>query len=396
MVRVCQCKCGKHARNYYTRADYYLDRQELAGRWGGSAIGKLGLREGDEVARQPFDLLCENRHPLTGERLTVRMKDNRTPGYDINFHVSKSVSILYALTQDSDILAAFRWAVDQTMHAMEARMRTRVRIGGQCSDRLTGNMGWAVFIHLTARPVEGIPDPHLHAHCFCFNAVFDPEEQRWKAGQFREIKQQAPRYQALFRQLLAARLGELGYGIAWRGEDFEIAGIDRALIDKFSLRHHLIEAEAQRRGILSDALKDQLGAQTREPKRPDLSMAELRRLWWQRLSDEEREQVARAELRKRRPWPGDERRRHDRDGDDRRHPLNGRADDLHDQLWQRQRLAAHERSRDDHERWRRASGQRTAPAWSRRARPALPLAGRQRLAPPPVPSPQQRSNGYAR
>ena len=76
-------------------------------------------------------------------------------------------------------------------------MKTRVRKGGKCFDRLVGNMAWATFVHLTARPLLGMPDPHLHAHCFCFNAVFDREEQRWKAGQFREIKQQAPRFQAL-------------------------------------------------------------------------------------------------------------------------------------------------------------------------------------------------------
>jgi conjugative relaxase-like TrwC/TraI family protein len=125
MVRVCQCKCGKAARNYYTRGDYYLDRQELAGRWGGSACPLLGLPEGEEVGKQPFDLLTDNRHPITGERLTVRQKDNRTSGYDINFHVSKSVSILYAMTGDDDILAAFRWAVGQTMRSMEARIGYR-------------------------------------------------------------------------------------------------------------------------------------------------------------------------------------------------------------------------------------------------------------------------------
>ena len=173
MVRVCQCKCGKAARNYYTKADYYLDRQELAGRWGGSACRLLGLPENEDVSKKPFDLLTDNRHPITGEKLTVRQKDNRTPGYDINFHVSKSVSILYAMTGDPDILESFRWAVDQTMQSMEAHMKTRVRKGGKCFDRLVGNMAWATFVHLTARPLLGMPDPHLHAHCFCFNAVFD-------------------------------------------------------------------------------------------------------------------------------------------------------------------------------------------------------------------------------
>jgi conjugative relaxase-like TrwC/TraI family protein len=294
MVRVCQCKCGKAARNYFTKADYYLDRQELAGRWGGSACRLLGVPEGEEVSKQPFDLLTDNRHPLTGERLTVRQKDKRTSGYDINFHCSKSVSLLYAMTSDQDILDAFRWAVGQTMRSMEARMRTRVRKGGQCFDRLVGNMAWATFVHLTARPVLGMPDPHLHAHCFCFNAVFDPAEDRWKAGQFREIKQEAPRFQALFRSLLAARLAKGGYQVEWKGDDFEIAGFSPALLKKFSRRTQLIESEAVRRGIFSDKLKDSLGAATREKKQADATMPQLRELWRQRLTDDERQMITAA------------------------------------------------------------------------------------------------------
>lgn len=284
----------KAARNYYTKADYYLDRQELAGRWGGTACRRLGLPEGAEVSKQPFDLLTDNRHPLTGERLTVRNKDKRTPGYDINFHCSKSVSILYAMTADPDILEAFRWAVGQTMRSMEAHMKTRVRKDGQCFDRLVGNMAWATFIHLTARPVLGMPDPHLHAHCFCFNAVFDPKEDRWKAGQFREIKQEAPRFQALFRSLLASRLSRIGYAVEWKGDDFEIAGFSPSLLKKFSRRTSLIESEAARLGIFSDKLKDSLGAMTREKKQNDATMPQLREHWRGRMTDDERHMIAAA------------------------------------------------------------------------------------------------------
>lgn len=295
MIRVCQCKGGKAARNYYTRADYYLDRQELAGVWGGEAFcHRLGLTEGGQVEQRPFALLVENRHPLTGEKLTVRQKAERTSGYDINLHCSKSVSLLYAMTGDTAILEAFRWAVGQTMRSMEARMKTRVRKGGQCFDRLVSNMGWASFIHLTARPVEGVPDPHLHAHCFCFNAVFDPVENRFKAGQFREIKQEAPRFQALFRSMLARRLTECGYSVAWNGDDFEIEGFSQPLLRKFSRRTAMIEAEAERRGIISGSLKDSLGARTREKKQKDLTMPELRQLWRRRLTDDERQAIAQA------------------------------------------------------------------------------------------------------
>src|SRR6516225_10768711 len=80
------------------------------------------------------------------------------------------------LAVEQMILEAF----NETMTDVEARMETRVRIGGPDRDRTTGNMVYASFIHTTGRPIEGICDPHWHIHAFTFN----PQEKRWKAGQF--------------------------------------------------------------------------------------------------------------------------------------------------------------------------------------------------------------------
>ena len=71
-------------------------------------------------------------------------------------------------------------------------------------------MVWAEFIHPTSAPVDGIPDPQLHLHAFVFNTTWDGEESRWKAGQFRELKRDAPYFQAAFRVRLANRLQDLG------------------------------------------------------------------------------------------------------------------------------------------------------------------------------------------
>ena len=43
------------------------------------------------------------------------------------------------MSGDQDILGAFRAAVNETMHEIEAEMKTRVRIGRQDRDRTTGN-----------------------------------------------------------------------------------------------------------------------------------------------------------------------------------------------------------------------------------------------------------------
>jgi conjugative relaxase-like TrwC/TraI family protein len=162
MLRIIQSTNAGHAKSYYSTADYYSEGQELTGRWRGDAARMLGLA--GDVKQAEWDALCENRHPGTGEQLTRRQNTDRTVGYDFNFHVPKSVSLLYADTRDERILEAFRDAVDGTMHDMEAEMSARVRKGGKQENRRTGNFAWGEFIHFTSRPVGGVPDPHLHAH----------------------------------------------------------------------------------------------------------------------------------------------------------------------------------------------------------------------------------------
>jgi conjugative relaxase-like TrwC/TraI family protein len=185
MIRITQQDSAKDAKRYYATADYYSEGQELVGLWGGKGALRLGL-EGT-VDKFSFERLCDNLNPRTGEPLTVRTRADRTVGYDFTFSVPKSVSLLYAMSGDQDILGAFRGAVDETMREMEAEMKTRVRRGRKDEDRTTGSMVWAEFIHTTSRPVEGVPDPQLHGHVFVFNTTWDQEEERWKAGQFREL-----------------------------------------------------------------------------------------------------------------------------------------------------------------------------------------------------------------
>jgi len=113
--------------------------------------------------------------------------------------------------KDDRILGAFRDSVDETMQEIEQHARTRVRKHGMDADRTTGNMVWSTFIHETAWPVEGEPDPHLHARAFCFNATWDQKEESWKAINFRDIKRDAPYYEAAFHAWMAARMRGLGY-----------------------------------------------------------------------------------------------------------------------------------------------------------------------------------------
>jgi len=301
MLRVIPNSNVSRAKDYFSKSagEYYLDgQQELRGVWRGEGAKLLGL-SGD-ISRADWNAICDGFSPKTGEKLVQRLKANRTVGYDFNSHVPKSVSLLYGMTDDPRILSAFRESVDDTMRDIESEMQARVRKNGKDEDRRTGNMVWGEFVHLTARPLDdGIPDCHLHAHCFALNLTKDdsPGEGIWKAGQFRELKRDSPYFEAMFHSRLARKLADLGLPIERTRHGWEIGGVSRDLVDKFSRRTTAIEALAKKKGITDPAAKAELGARTRKRKAQDLTMPELRAEWRSRMTPNEWQTLARLKSR---------------------------------------------------------------------------------------------------
>ena len=243
---------AQEAKDYFTRdlakADYYIkDAPEVAGQWHGLGAELLGLN--GKVKQEDFFALCDNLNPETGQQLTARMKADRRVLYDFTFDAPKSVTLAYEIGKDERIRGAFEEAVSETMGSMEGAVMSRVRKGGKDEDRATANLIWASFTHRTTRPVDGIPDPQLHTHAVAFNATYDTVEDTWKAAQFGNLVRDKGYYQAEFHSRLAEKLAGLGYGIARDGNSFRLAGIERAVSEKFSRRTAVIEAEAQRLGI---------------------------------------------------------------------------------------------------------------------------------------------------
>jgi conjugative relaxase-like TrwC/TraI family protein len=280
----------KHERNEYKLGGYYAEEQEIIGQWQGGGAERLELS--GKVDQKSFEALCDNLVPGTQDRLTVRTKDNRRIGYDFNFNCPKSVSVVHALTGNESILGAFRESVAETMRQIESEMMTRVRVANAQEDRKTGNLIWGEFIHFTARPVEGRPDPHLHAHCFAFNATYDAEERRWKAGQFGAVKRDGEYYEAAFHARLARKVTALGYRVDRSAEWWEIQGVSRDLLEKFSQRTEKIEQVAKENEITDVQAKEKLAALTRE-KKVKVSMEDLKREWSARLTQEEKASLLR-------------------------------------------------------------------------------------------------------
>jgi conjugative relaxase-like TrwC/TraI family protein len=295
MMFINHMKSARAAKDYYTQhiapgdGRYYTQENatQMKGAWHGRAADMLGLS--GEVKKEDFFALSDNEHPQTGERLTPRTKEDRRVLTDITFDAPKSVSLAYELGGDDRILDAFRQSVRETMGEIETEAKTRVRKGGKEEDRVTGNMLWAEHVHRTSRPVDGVPDPQLHAHATVFNATFDEVEDRWKAIQLGDVVRDKGYHQAAFHARFAGKLRELGYGIEKDGTSFRLSGLNRDTVEKFSRRTAIIEAEAERLGITDASAKSQLGRKTREKKNaaPE-SMAELRKEWNARLTPEER------------------------------------------------------------------------------------------------------------
>lgn len=236
MLQVTQMASGANATLYYTVPDAKQTMDlEKRGTWGGLVAEQLGLT--GPVSRAAFMALSMNKHPITGERLTLSNKKNRTAGYDIMFSVPKSLSLYLAETGDKRVEAMILEAFKETMTDIEKNMRTRVRKNGVKDERRdTGNIVYAWYTHHLSRPVDSAVDPQHHLHAFVFNVTVDPIENRWKAGSFMKIKSSAPLFQKAFHDRVADKLVAAGFRIRKTEHAFELSNVSRELIERFSKR----------------------------------------------------------------------------------------------------------------------------------------------------------------
>jgi TrwC relaxase len=183
---------------------------------------------------------------------------------------------------------------------MESEMKARAREKGADHDRITGNMVWARFDHLVTRPVNGLPDPHLHAHVYVFNLTRDGE--RWKAGQFGDLKVDGPYWEAVFENRVATELQKAGYGIRRTARAWEVSGISDEVVELFSRRTAEIEEsirkeakklEARALSVMLETgkayaqayehAKSEVGASTRDDKDQGVPYDEALRRWKEQL-----------------------------------------------------------------------------------------------------------------
>lgn len=304
MMRITISRNSAGAVSYYTEAltkeDYFFGEKEVKAVWKGKTASILGLS--GEVTRETFSALVNNRHHKTGKQLTVRNMENRRSGVEFCFNSPKSASIVYAITKDNLIIEAHRNAVAAAMAEIEADMQTQSNEFGHKFYETTGNIVYASFEHFTSRPSkidlenrkEYIPDMHLHSHVFTPSVTWVESKGRYQAIETGTIHKLANYYEALYHSVFSNELEKAGYGINRTKDRWEIAGISREVIEKFSNRTLEIEKEARDKGITNIKEKSKLGARTRIKKSQGVEEKELYALWENRLTPKERKEVRTA------------------------------------------------------------------------------------------------------
>jgi conjugative relaxase-like TrwC/TraI family protein len=296
----------KYFKEHLQLGDYYSQENAVAGEWIGIGAEKLGLV--GRVKEADFLKLCHNQNPQTGKLLTRRMKTtrwdadkmrtvaNRRIFYDFTFSPPKSVSIQALAADDRRLLDAHQRAVQIAVKELELFAGTRIRRKDEWSERLTGNIVCATFQHDTSRAL----DPHLHTHCVMFNATFDAVENRWKALSNYEMLLARKYAENVYYHEYARELRRCSYEIenTHRG-DFEIVGVSRELLSRFSKRHNQIDASLEKllkekpelaNGNLKE-LRSQIAQNERSRKIEGIALPELQRLWDSQLTSDERQSL---------------------------------------------------------------------------------------------------------
>ncbi len=120
------------------------------------------------------------------------------------------------------------------------------------------------------------------------NATWNEKKGRYQAIEVGNIKKNAPYYEALYHNHLAHQLQEAGYEIERTKNSFEIKGVSRETIEKFSNRTQEIEKAAKEKGLNWAEDKAELGAKTRHNKNKSVLETQMGQDWSERLTVQER------------------------------------------------------------------------------------------------------------
>jgi conjugative relaxase-like TrwC/TraI family protein len=237
-----------------SREDYYAGSGEAPGEFFGAGARTLGLS--GESNMDHLMRLFAGQNPATGEQLRSMKGNVQVHGLDMTFSAPKSVSVAYALGDESlraNIVEAHEWANGQAIAYME-RESARVVRGHKAtkSERLAGiedtltthRAGGFVGIRYRHR-LNRLLDPQLHTHYVIGNWAIGPDG-RATALAAEHIYDHAKSGGAVYQLALRSKLRELEPWVEW-GEvenglsEFSPELMDPDLLREFSMRTRDIE-----------------------------------------------------------------------------------------------------------------------------------------------------------
>ncbi len=274
MMSPSEIKSPIHAPSYLMSLDHadYLARGEVCPSiWMGKGAEILGVY-GQAVEAERLRRYLDGE--IAGKKLGTERNGKRQhkPGFDLQFSPSKSVSIIGLVGGDDRVISAHDEAVKEAIKYLEekaayTRLHTRDSKGKSTIEQVaTYNLLCALFRHDTSRML----DPQLHSHAAIMNATLR-EDGKWRSIEskhFYAIQKEVGLY---YRQVLAARLRELGYELERAADgNFEIKGIPEPALNAFSQRRDVIDQELEKLGYTREAapaeLKEKIAHKTREKK----------------------------------------------------------------------------------------------------------------------------------
>lgn len=256
-----------------SKHDYYTGKGEAPGVWAGRGAALIGLSgqvDADDMAvlygrfvvpsTAGGTRLASGRwmpEQVLGRKVNAKTRADGSvaepvAAFDVTFSPSKSVSLLWALTDNDQlresVIAAHETAVAAGLEYLDhSAGHTRAGDGGV---RKIDGDGFVIaqFRHRTSRstdPANRVGDPQLHSHCAILNRVRGADG-KWRTLDSRAIYRHAHAAGAVYGATLERELTQR-LGVSWTTPDRrvpmrEIAGIPTSLIDTFSTRRTAVLA----------------------------------------------------------------------------------------------------------------------------------------------------------
>ena len=252
------------------RDDYYEAGSEPPGQWQGRLAHELDLY--GTVKPGQLGNIFRGIHPITRVPLSKNAGDGHKAAWDLTFSAPKSVSLVWAIS-DQPTQAAISRAHDQAVAKALAYLEKRAFSSRDRQEPQSGkgSILAAVFQHGTSREM----DPQLHSHAVVANLGLRIDGS-WCALDFDTRWKMAAG--AVYRAELAYHLQSMGYDIERDASSFRIADIGKDMTDSFSKRRQQIIAELEKTGYTGAKAAGVAALATRQTKQ-EVDRQVLMPLW---------------------------------------------------------------------------------------------------------------------